>query len=106
MLLLTDLAQLEAACKKARKVKPTLRVLDYGEYEVRGSTGRWYKVTCKKSGTGQKLVFCECEQDKPRRVGFTCYHMATAVGAHMLLALAKQAVIYEGVNITYDGERD
>lgn len=104
MLLLTDLAQLNAASRKALKVKPALRILDFGVYEVQGSKGNWYRVHCRKSATGQKLVFCTCEDDKPRRVGFTCYHMSIAVGAHILLAMARRAAILEGVNITYDGE--
>ena len=104
MLLLTDLSQLNAATKKALKVKPALRVLDFGHYEVQGSKGNWYTVNCRKSVTGQKLVFCSCEQEKPRRVGFTCYHMGAAVGAHILLAMAKRAALMEGVHITYDAD--
>jgi hypothetical protein len=104
VLVLKHLSQLNRATRRALEVKPALRILDFGVYEVQGSKGNWHKVNCRLSGTGQRLVFCSCEEGKPRRTGFTCLHMATAVGAHIMLAMARKAAMMEGINIIYDGD--
>lgn len=95
MIILRHLYQLEAATIKAIKENPELRVIDFGEYEVKGSSGTWYKVTCRMNDAGQRLVFCSCEELHPRRAGTACYHMPVAVGAHILLALARKSVRIE-----------
>lgn len=97
MIVLTHLSQLNVAASRASKLNPKLRVKDFGEYEVSGSSGNWYLVTCRKMADGSKLVACSCEEKFPRRSGIPCYHMVPAVGAHILLAIARRSVILSDV---------
>lgn len=96
MLILESLSQLESAAARAAVKQPKLKVIDFGVYEVSGSKGQWYTVTCKRDGAGTRIVFCSCEDTHPRRGNTVCYHIPPAVGAHILLALARQSV-----NVTY-----
>lgn len=97
MLILQSLAQLDAATSRAAVKKPHLQVIDFGEYRVSGSNGAWYTVTCKRDGAGNRLVYCSCEEKYPRKGNTVCYHIPPAVGAHMLLAIARQSaqIIYD-----------
>jgi hypothetical protein len=95
MIILHTLDQLATAAKKAAEVKPRLRVIGFGSYEVRGSKGDWYSVTCKKDAAGNRLVFCSCEEKGRRRQGYICYHIVPAVGAHILLAIAQRSVMID-----------
>lgn len=83
MLLLTTTATLRNAITKARAVKPRVRINAFGSYTVENkATGATYKVTCEKRD-GKRYGHCTCvagEQGKP------CYHLAAAVGAHIVLA--------------------
>lgn len=101
MIILKHLDQLDNANKRAMKLRPALRVLDFGIYEVQSSKGFWYTVTCKVNEHGQRLVFCTCEDIFPRRAGVPCYHMAPAVGAHILLAQARRSVLAPDNVITF-----
>lgn len=92
MLILQNLAQLDSAAARAVTKKPKLKVIDFGTYEVTGSSGQWYTVTCKRDGGGQRLVYCSCEDKYPRKGNTVCYHIPPAVGAHILLAIARKSV--------------
>lgn len=96
MLILENLSQLDKARERAMKKRPAVKVIIYGTYQVQGSSGNWYEVTCRKNEHGQKIVFCSCEDRYPRKVGDVCYHIPVAVGAHILLSLSLDSIIING----------
>ncbi len=93
VIILKDITQLDAAAKKAAKADIRIRIIEFGKYEVRGDTGNWYTVICRKLEDGTRLVDCSCAERYPRRADQACYHMIPAVGSHILLAIAKRTVI-------------
>lgn len=105
MILLQHLNQLDAANRRAMVLNPALRVIEFGVYEVQSSKGFWYRVTCKQTENGQRLVFCSCEDLFRRKNNVPCYHMAPAVGAHILLAQAKRSVSHVGNVITFPQQK-
>lgn len=94
MIRLRHLSQLDKANAKAMKLNPPLKVVGFGHYEVRGTKGDWYTVRCwseeKEDGVA-RFVSCTCINAGVRKADFTCYHMAPAVGVHMLLAQARKS---------------
>jgi hypothetical protein len=98
MFVLENYSQLSAAAARAAKV-PNLkcRVVDFGEYDVTGTSGTTYRVSCKKMADGTRIVWCSCEERFPRKTGQICYHVIPAIGAHVILAIAKRSVILADV---------
>jgi hypothetical protein len=86
MILLENLSQLNEARKRADKLKPRIFILEYGQYEVTGSKGDVYTVGCRVNDSGQKIVYCSCEERYPRRPNSACYHIAAALSLHIYLA--------------------
>lgn len=83
MLLLANAATLRNAIRKARTVKPRVRVNRFGSYAVTNkATGATYVVTCEKRD-GKRYGHCTCVAGEQ---GIPCYHLAAAVGAHITLA--------------------
>lgn len=97
MIVLDKLSKLNTAAARAAKVDMKLRVTDFGTYEVCGRSGTWYTVTCRRLEDGQRIVFCSCEDKFPRKPNTACYHMVPAVGAHIILALARRSIILADV---------
>ncbi len=94
MFVLENLSQLSVAAARAAKVKNLkCKVVDVGEYDVTGDSGATYRVTCRKMADGTKIVWCTCEEKYPRRAGQICYHVVPAIGAHIILAIARRSVI-------------
>ncbi len=91
MIVLSKLSQLDAAREKAAEMNPSLRVIDFGVYQVSGSRGNWYDVRCWKNEHGQRFAHCSCEDQGRRRANVACFHLVPAIGAHILLAIAKRA---------------
>ena len=87
MFILQSEKQIERAVTKARAVKPRVRILGFGLYEVRGAKGNAYQVRCKRDNQGYKTVGCNCQAGANGQV---CYHAAAAVGAHIALAEQRQ----------------
>jgi hypothetical protein len=88
MIQLTTATAIEKAITKARIVKPRVRVNCFGSYTVTNkTTGATYTVTCEKRG-GKRLASCTC---KAGELGRACYHIASAVSAHIQLAAERQA---------------
>jgi hypothetical protein len=88
MIELTTATAIENAIKKARTVKPRVRVNCFGSYTVTNKqTGATYTVECLKRD-GKRFAHCSCEAGKRGRA---CYHLAAAVAAHIQLAADKQA---------------
>lgn len=89
MFILKDENTIKRAIEKARKVKPFLRVLSFGCYQVRNSKGNdFYTVLCKRDRLGNKTVACNC---KGGERGLPCYHAASALGIHVVMAEQRQA---------------
>lgn len=91
MFILKSKEQLERAINKARSVKPFLRVLSFGCYQVRNSKGNdFYTVLCKRDRLGNKTVACNC---KGGERGLPCYHAASALGIHVVMAEQRQTAM-------------
>jgi uncharacterized protein YjhX (UPF0386 family) len=83
MIQLTSAATLEKAINKARTVKPLVRIVKFGAYSVTNkATGATYTVECAKRD-GKRFAHCTC---KAGERGQACYHLASAVSAHIQLA--------------------
>ncbi len=83
MIQLTKATAIEKAIKKARTVKPRVRVNCFGSYTVTNKrTGATYTVECLKQD-GKRFAHCSCRAGE---LGRACYHVAAAVGVHMVLA--------------------
>ena len=89
MFILDNENQIEKAMQKARKIKPLVKVIAFGVYEVKGSKGNSYTVKCSRNPLGQKQVDCECEAG---RKDLVCYHAVSILGLHIVLAEQKQSV--------------
>lgn len=62
------------AVEKARKVKPLVRVIGFGHFQVKGSKGTFYEVKFSKQD-GEFVVDCGCQANKERSL--PCYHSAS-----------------------------
>ena len=83
MIQLKSTERLSTAIKKARTVKPFVRIDTFGSYSVTNrQTGATYNVVCLKRD-GQRFGHCTC---KAGERGMACYHLAAAAGAHVQLA--------------------
>ncbi len=83
MIQLTTVEAMEKAITKARTVKPRVRVVRFGRYEVTNKqTGATYFVTCERRN-GKRFAACTC---KAGERGNACYHVAAAVSAHIQIA--------------------
>ena len=89
MFILTNLNQLEKAANKARTIKPVVKKIEFGVYAVKGSTGNFYTVECKRTATGEKQVSCAC---KGAERGLVCFHSAAALELHITLAKHRATV--------------
>jgi uncharacterized protein YjhX (UPF0386 family) len=89
MIQLTTAAPLTNAISKARTVKPLVRVNRFGSYSVTNkATGATYTVECAKRD-GKRFAHCTC---KAGERGQACYHIASAVSAHIQLAAERAAL--------------
>ncbi len=89
MIQLTTAATLTNAISKARTVKPLVRVNRFGSYTVTNkATGATYTVECAKRD-GKRFAHCTC---KAGERGQACYHIASAVSAHIQLAAERAAL--------------
>ncbi len=83
MIQLTTAATIQNAINKARTVKPLVRIVKFGSYDVTNKqTGAQYTVTCEKR-EGKRFAHCTC---KAGERGQACYHALAAVSAHIQLA--------------------
>ncbi len=79
MFILRNKAQLANAIDNAKALHPKVRMVEFGEYLVTGSTGNVYTVLCYRAN-GEKIVDCSC----PSRV--PCKHSAAAIALHVHVA--------------------
>ena len=79
MFILRNREQITKAIENAKALHPKVRMIEFGEYQVSGSTGNTYTVLCYCAG-GEKIVDCNC----PSRV--PCKHSAAALALHVHVA--------------------
>lgn len=89
MYILENLSQLEKAANKARTIKPIVRMLSFGVYNVKGSKGDSYTVECRRNDRNEKVVACGC---KGAERGLVCYHSAAAIELHSTIAKHRAAI--------------
>jgi hypothetical protein len=82
MFILKSIEQIGNAIQRAKAIRPHVRAVKFGRYEVSGSTGGFYTVQCFRN-RGQKVVDCTC---KAGQAGKPCFHSAAALGLHLYTA--------------------
>jgi hypothetical protein len=87
MFILKSQATIQNAIERARSIKPFVRAVKFGRYEVSGSKGGFYTVLCYRN-RGQKVVDCTC---KAGRQGMPSFHSAAALGLHLYAAMTTLA---------------
>jgi hypothetical protein len=88
MIELKSKEQMAKAIKRARQLKPFVRVRGFRWYEVKSSnTDSVYTVHFYKVGR-QRLGECNC---KAGERGLVCYHIAGAAAVHIGIAAMRKA---------------
>jgi hypothetical protein len=88
MIELKSKEQMAKAIKRARQLKPFVRVRGFRWYEVKSSNGESvYTIHFYKNGR-QKLGECTC---KAGEHGLVCYHLAGAAAVHIGMAAMRRA---------------
>ncbi len=84
MYILKNENQIQNAIKRAKQIKPKVKVISFGKYLVTGSKGNLYTVVCRKDErTNNKVVQCSC---KAAERCMPCFHSAVAIAQHIYLA--------------------
>ncbi len=90
MYILTGKEQLEKAILRAKKIKPLVRMLSFGNYSVRSSDGQsFYTVKFSRNSLGEKVVECDCRGGER---GLVCFHSAASLELHGTIARRRQEV--------------
>ena len=89
MYILTNLTQLEKSAAKARTIKPTVRIIAFGKYAVKGTKGDVYTVECRRNDRNEKVVSCNC---KGGERGLVCFHSSAVIELHSTLAKHRTTV--------------
>jgi hypothetical protein len=76
-----ETANIERAIKSAKALHPKVKMIEFGTYEVTGSTGNTYTVRCYRKA-GEKIVECNCAT----RDEIACKHSMAAVSLHSAMA--------------------
>jgi hypothetical protein len=88
MIQLRSKEQMVRAIKRARELKPFVRVRGFRWYEVKSSNGdAVYTIRFYKRGR-QRFGECDC---KAAERGLICYHLAGAVAVHIGVASMRAA---------------
>jgi len=74
-ILITEKTRVEAAIKKARELRPLVKIIAFGKFEVAGSKGETYHVEFNKQGLGL-VGSCNCKAGLANK--HACYHLAAA----------------------------
>jgi hypothetical protein len=81
--------EISKAIDRCKEMHPTVRVINYGEYSVTGSTeGTVYTVKCYRDNEGFKTVDCSCKT----RDGVACKHSVAAVALHLYMAAVQMVI--------------
>jgi hypothetical protein len=87
MFVLKDKTQLEKAIAKAMKIRSQVKFIEFGVYSVKGSSGNFYTVSCKRIGK-DKIVECNCLGGVANKI---CWHATCALSLHIGLSRQRQA---------------
>jgi predicted nucleotidyltransferase component of viral defense system len=84
----TEIAKAVDRCKE---VKPTVRVVSFGEYTVTSSKndGTTYTVKCYRDQQGFKTIDCNCKAGERDHV---CFHAMAAVALHLYMAAVQMVI--------------
>jgi hypothetical protein len=85
--ILTGKEQLEKAILRAKKIKPLVKMIEFGKYAVRGSKGDIYTVKFSRNSLGEKVVECDCRGGER---GLVCFHSAASLELHGTIAKRRQ----------------
>ncbi len=89
--ILTDKAQLEKAILRAKKIKPLVRMIQFGTYSVRSSDGQsFYTVRLSRNSLGEKIIECSCRGGER---GLVCFHSAACLELHGTIAKRRQVEV-------------
>jgi hypothetical protein len=89
MFVLKGIDQLEKAIIKAKKIRTTVKFIEFGVYSVKGTQGNFYTVECKKVGN-EKQVICNCKAGQSGKP-LVCYHSVAALSLHVGLCRQRKA---------------
>lgn len=67
-------ASIANAVKKAKQVKPRVKVIGFGKFEVASTSGAAYQVSFTKNADGDLVVLCGCTSNS--KSNRACYHAA------------------------------
>ena len=73
-------SSIDRAVAKAKKIKPLVRIAGFGQFDVRGSKGEFYRVSFAKSN-GELVIDCTCKGNQDHN---PCYHAAAVGSAYKL----------------------
>ncbi len=90
MYILTGKKQLEKAILRAKKIKPLVKMIEFGKYAVRGSKGDIYTVKFSKNSHGEKIIECSCPGGQKNLV---CFHSAACLELHGMIVKRRQVEI-------------
>lgn len=82
MFILKSKETIKRAIETARRRHTSVRFVQFGVYDVRGTAGNFYRVTCERMA-GERVVCCGCVAGE---FGSPCYHAAAALSLHVGLA--------------------
>ena len=88
MIELKSKEQMARAIKRARELKPFVRVRGFRWYEVKSSNGDSIYTIHFYKQNGRRFGECNC---KGAERGFICYHLAGAVAVHIGIAAMRAA---------------
>lgn len=81
-----ETTELGRAIKKAKALRPKVRMITFGMYAVSGSKGNEYTVKCYRF-FGEKVIECSCRT----KDGVACKHGVSAVLLHLHVAATRVA---------------
>lgn len=88
MIELKSKEQMTKAIRRARQLKPFVRVRGFRWYEVQSSNGdETYTIHFYKEGK-RRLGECNC---KGAQRGYVCYHLAASAAVHIGIASMRRA---------------
>ncbi len=76
-----ETTEIAKAIENAKALHPKVKMIEFGTYEVTGSTGNTYTVKCYRAH-GEKIVECNCAT----RPGVACKHGMAACSLHIAMA--------------------
>jgi len=74
-------SSIDRAVAKAKKIRPLVRIIGFGQFDVRGSKGEFYRVTFSKNQAGEFVIECGCKGNADHN---PCYHAAAVSTAYKL----------------------